>query len=197
MNAPDSVVSLLQKLIQIPSINPDSAPDQGATGERDCAVWLGKFLEHCGAAITFEEVLPGRPNVTGRFPGGKDKPGLLFAPHTDTVSVRGMTIEPFSGEVREGRIWGRGASDTKGTMAAMLWALYELRDVIPTLTHSVSFVGLMGEEAGQPGACAPDSASGAPGLWQLRWLRAGARAADRPRPDPAPVEPGCLPRALQ
>jgi acetylornithine deacetylase len=152
MNAPDSVVSLLQKLIQIPSINPDSAPDQGATGERDCAVWLGKFLEHCGAEVTFEEVLPGRPNVTGRFQGGKDKPGLLFAPHTDTVSVRGMTIEPFSGEVRGGKIWGRGASDTKGTMAAMLWALYELRDVIPTLTHSVSFVGLMGEEAGQPGS---------------------------------------------
>ena len=44
---------------------------------------------------------------------------------TDTVSVIGMTIDPFSGEVRDGRLWGRGATDTKGPMAAMLWALQE------------------------------------------------------------------------
>lgn len=152
MNAPETVVSLLQELIRIPSVNPDSAPGQGATGEKKCAEWVGDFLQFCGAEVTLEEVRPDRPNVIGRFPGGEGKPGLLFAPHTDTVSVRGMTIDPFSGEIREGKVFGRGASDTKGTMAAMLWSLYHLREEIPNLNHAISFVGLMGEEAGQPGS---------------------------------------------
>jgi len=63
-----------------------------------------------------------------------------------------MTIDPFGGEIREGRLYGRGASDTKGPMAAMLWALRECRDVLPELSHEIWFAGLMGEEAGQDGA---------------------------------------------
>ncbi|MDF1862742.1 MAG: M20 family metallopeptidase [Verrucomicrobiales bacterium] len=152
MKLPDSPASLLQELIQIPSVNPDGAPGQNATGEKICAEWVGDFLEACGAEVTYEKVLPDRPNVQGRFPGGENKPGLLFAPHTDTVSVKGMTIDPFAAEIKEGKIYGRGASDTKGTMAAMLWALYQLREEIPRYSHAVSFVGFMGEEAGQPGS---------------------------------------------
>lgn len=152
MSFPDSPVDLLRQLIRIPSVNPDSAPGQGATGEADCAETVGDLLKWLGAEVTFEEVLPGRPNVIGRFPGGDGKPGLLFAPHLDTVSVAGMTIDPFAGEVSGGRIHGRGASDTKGTMAAMLWALHEMRDDLAALPVRVAFVGLMGEEAGQPGS---------------------------------------------
>jgi len=152
MTFPDSPVDLLRQLIRIPSVNPDSAPGQGATGESACAERVGVLLELLGAEVTFEEVLPGRPNVIGRFPGGGDQPGLLFAPHLDTVSVAGMTIDPFASEVSGGRIHGRGASDTKGTMAAMLWALHEMRDDLATLPVRVAFVGLMGEEAGQPGS---------------------------------------------
>lgn len=149
---PTSPQALLQDLIRIPSVNPDGAPGQGATGEKDCAEWVGAFLQVCGAEVHFEEVLPGRPNVIGHFPGREGKPAILFAPHTDTVSVRGMTIDPFEGEIRDGKIHGRGASDTKGTMAAMLWALHQMKDEIPRLPVAVSFVGLMGEEAGQPGS---------------------------------------------
>lgn len=152
MTFPDTPVDLLRQLIRIPSVNPDSAPGQGATGEADCAKAVGDLLELLGADVTFEEVLPGRPNVIGRFPGGEGKPGLLFAPHLDTVSVAGMTIDPFAGEITGGRIHGRGASDTKGTMAAMLWALHEMRDDLSALPVRVAFVGLMGEEAGQPGS---------------------------------------------
>lgn len=152
MTFPDSPVDLLRQLIRIPSVNPDSAPGQGATGESACAERVGVLLELLGAEVTFEEVLPGRPNVIGRFPGSESQPGLLFAPHLDTVSVAGMTIDPFAGEVSGGRIHGRGASDTKGTMAAMLWALHEMRDDLGTLPVRVAFVGLMGEEAGQPGS---------------------------------------------
>lgn len=145
-------VELLRSLIRIPSVNPDGAPDQGATGEKDCAEFVGHILESCGAEVCFEEVLTGRPNVIGRFPGGEGKPGLLFAPHTDTVSVRNMTVDPFGAVIQDGKIYGRGASDTKGTMAAMLCALDAMRDEIADLPVAVAFVGLMGEEAGQPGS---------------------------------------------
>jgi acetylornithine deacetylase/succinyl-diaminopimelate desuccinylase-like protein len=63
-----------------------------------------------------------------------------------------MTIDPFGGSVRDGKIWGRGASDTKGSMAAMLCALDRARDLLPFLDHEIWFAGLMGEESGQHGA---------------------------------------------
>jgi acetylornithine deacetylase len=92
---------------------------------------VADFLSGCGAEVSLREVLPGRPNVVGRFPsrraGGRR---ILLAPHLDTVSVAGMTIDPFGGAVREGHLFGRGASDTKGTAAAMLWALREAKDFL-------------------------------------------------------------------
>ncbi|MEM9016377.1 MAG: M20/M25/M40 family metallo-hydrolase [Verrucomicrobiota bacterium] len=152
MEAIESPVALLQELIRIPSVNPDGAPDEDAAGERECAEWVGRFLEGIGATVTFEEVLPGRPNVIGRFPSTSSRRGLVLAPHTDTVSVRGMTIDPFGGEISDGKIYGRGASDTKGTMAAMLWALHLEREAIPGYAHPIAFAGMMGEEASQPGS---------------------------------------------
>jgi acetylornithine deacetylase/succinyl-diaminopimelate desuccinylase-like protein len=153
MRFPDSPTALLQELVRIPSVNPDCAPGQGATGELACAAYIGGLLEALGAAVSYDEVLPGRPNVIGRFhDGGAGKPGLLLAPHVDTVSVMGMSVDPFAAEIRDGKIYGRGASDTKGTMAAMLWALHEMGDEIGSLSCAVTFVGLMGEEAGQPGS---------------------------------------------
>ena len=113
---------------------------------------MGEFLKGCGAEVELRTVAPGRPNVIGRFPGGEGKRRVILAPHLDTVSVAGMTIDPFGGELRDGKIWGRGASDTKGPMAAMLWSLRELSGRMAGLGHEVWFVGLMGEEAGQEGA---------------------------------------------
>lgn len=156
---PSSATELLQALVRIPSVNPDGQPNSDLTGELACAEYVGAYLEkECGATVTYEEVEPGRPNVIGRLPTskaeGKDggKPRILFAPHTDTVSVNGMTIDPFGGELREGKVWGRGASDTKGTMAAMLWAFREIGDQMPDLNAEVTFAGFMGEETGQPGS---------------------------------------------
>ena len=120
-----SATQLLQELIRIPSVNPAGTPGTPHTGEAACAEYLANHLRELGANTEVREVLPGRPNVTGCFrsPG---KPRLLFAPHTDTVSVAGMTIDPFGGDLREGCIWGRGASDTKGSIAAMLRAIANL-----------------------------------------------------------------------
>ena len=152
-NPPHSVVELLQALVRIPSVNPDGDPGTPHTGEEACARYISSFLWHSGAETFLDEVSNGRPNVIGCYPtNGSGKPRILFAPHTDTVSVGGMTIDPFGGELRDGKIWGRGASDTKGSAAAMLWALYELRAEIPTLPVEVHFVGFMSEESAQLGS---------------------------------------------
>lgn len=149
-----SVTDIASALVQIPSVNPDGGdPGTPHTGEAACANWVSDFLHKLGAEVSLREVLPGRPNVVGRFPSKiSNAPRVLFAPHLDTVSVAGMTIEPFSGEVREGRLWGRGSSDTKGPAASMLWALQEAKDFLSTLPYEIWFAGLVGEEAGQFGA---------------------------------------------
>ena len=148
-----TVADIASGLVRIPSVNPDGDPGTSQTGEAACAEWLVEFLSATGAEAGLREVLPGRPNVVARFPSDRlGKPRILFAPHTDTVSVMGMTIAPFSGEIRNGRLFGRGATDTKGPMAAMLHALREAAPRIPTLPYEIWFAGLMGEEAGQHGA---------------------------------------------
>jgi acetylornithine deacetylase/succinyl-diaminopimelate desuccinylase-like protein len=147
-----TVTELLQALVRTPSVNPEGTPGTPHVGEQACAEMVAAFLRESGAEVEVREVLPGRPNVIGTWPADRaGKPALIFAPHTDTVSVAGMTIDPFGGEVRDGRIWGRGASDTKGPMAAMLWALRERRDTLAGLSHQVIFTALCSEEAGQYG----------------------------------------------
>ena len=148
------VVSLCRDLVRIPSVNPDGDPGTSSTGEKACAEYVAHLLTGLGAEVVLEEVLPGRPNVIGRFPSrGPRKPRILLAPHTDTVSVSGMTIDPFGAEIRDGRLHGRGACDTKGTMAAMLAALEELGpEGIASLGAEVHFAGFMGEETGQWGS---------------------------------------------
>lgn len=154
---PQSVTELCQALVRIPSVNPDGDPGVAKTGEAECAAFVGDFLRHCGAEVVLEEVLPGRPNVIGRFTSapsadGMAKPRVVFGPHLDTVGVGGMSIDPFGGELREGRIWGRGACDTKGPMAAMLWALHEMRAELADLPVEVHFAGFMSEESDQHGS---------------------------------------------
>jgi acetylornithine deacetylase/succinyl-diaminopimelate desuccinylase-like protein len=154
---PQSATELCQALVRIPSVNPDGDPGVAQTGEADCAAYVGEFLRHCGAEVVLEEVLPGRPNVIGRFASkpsrdGRAKPRIVFGPHLDTVGVGGMTIDPFGGEVRDGRVSGRGACDTKGPMASMLWALHEMRDELADLPVEVHFAGFMSEESDQHGS---------------------------------------------
>ena len=128
MTSPANVVELCQALVQIPSVNPVGKPGTERDRRERIAEYQAAFLQALGAHVELREVLPGRPNVIARFPSDRpDKPRLLLAPHTDTVSVAGMTIDPFGGELREGSSGARGASDTKGPMAAMLWGLYEAR----------------------------------------------------------------------
>lgn len=155
------VVEILQALVRLPSVNPDGAPHSPYAGEKRVAEWVADFLQGLGAKVELEEVLPGRPNVFGHFPHDSPevplpgaRPGrVLLAPHTDTVDVEGMTIDPFAAEIHKGKLWGRGACDTKGTMAAMLAALEEVGAArLAKAGRGVTFVGLIGEETGQHGS---------------------------------------------
>lgn len=146
------MISLLQQLVRIPSVNPDNDPGTSESGEETIAIFLSGWLESIGAEVFLEEVKPGRPNLVARFTPMDGRPRILLGPHLDTVGVGGMSIDPFSGEIRDGKLWGRGASDTKGPMAAMLWALHENLDILADLPVAVDFVAFMGEESGQWGS---------------------------------------------
>lgn len=149
---PSSPVELLQQLVRIPSVNPDGDPGTKQTGEAEMAAWLRPWLEGLGFDVRLEEIKPGRPNLIARAPGPDDRPRILLGPHLDTVSVTGMTIDPFGATIKDGRVWGRGATDTKGPMTAMLWGLHACRDLLSTLPVAVDFIGFMGEESGQWGS---------------------------------------------
>lgn len=144
------VVFLLQKLIRIPSVNPDCSPD--GDGEAAMADYVQKYLEESGFSVVQEEVLPGRPNVIARAPGPDNRPRIMLAPHLDTVSIAGMDLDSFGAITDDGKILGRGASDTKGPMASMLQALSNCQNLLEKLPVAVDFIGFMGEEASQHGS---------------------------------------------
>lgn len=151
----DRVDELLRNLIAIPSVSPEGDPGTDQTGEICMVEYLEKQMLACGAQTQVQEARPGRPNLIASFkPSGKILRRIAFAPHLDTVSVAGMTIPPFGGEVRDGRIYGRGACDTKGPAAAALAAMLMLAEAgeLPAKHTEWIFLGLAGEEDGSFGA---------------------------------------------
>lgn len=147
-----TTVELLQTLIRIPSVNPDNDPGTDKVGENDISEYVADLLSSHGFDVTLEEVLPGRPNVIARCPGPQDRPRIFLGPHTDTVGVTGMVFDPFCGDIVDGTVIGRGASDTKGPMAAMLTALIENKKLLAELPIAIDFVAFMAEESSQHGS---------------------------------------------
>ncbi len=120
---PRSVVDLLCELIAQPSVNPRLAPPGTAeAGENRVTDWLARFAGEQGWAWGLQAIEPSRCNFFALVPGDRGDT-LLWEVHQDTVSVQGMTVPPFEAAVRDGRVYGRGACDVKGSMAAMLAAL--------------------------------------------------------------------------
>src|SRR5262245_59286884 len=113
-------VSLACELVRVPSINAAGHDAiEPPFGEAQMASFVETILRQLGATTEVSYPLPGRPNVTGFFDAGAAET-IIFEAHLDTVAIEGMTVTPFGGEVRNGRVWGRGACDVKGPMAAML-----------------------------------------------------------------------------
>lgn len=148
-----TTTELLQKLVQIPSVNPDNDPGTHLTGEQNIAEYIRDYLTPFGFQVTLEEVLPGRPNLIARSPGPENRPRIFLGPHLDTVGVSNMDFDPFCGTITDdGKMLGRGTSDTKGPMASMLTALTENIDLLPTLPVAIDFVAFMAEESSQHGS---------------------------------------------
>jgi len=138
----DPATSLLQRLVAIPSVNPR---DTDSPAEAGMADFVAAWLRGAGVEVEIQTVLPGRPNVLGRVRGRDRSRIVLLESHLDTVEIDGMTASPFGAEIREGRLYGRGACDAKGPLAAMMLALAALaRDAPPPV--DVMLAGVMDEE---------------------------------------------------
>lgn len=151
--AMQDTVSLLQSLVRVPSVNPDLSGDPNIGGEKRIAGLLSELLCEKGFSVECHEPIPGRPNVIGRFGSAGAVRTILVEAHLDTQGVEGMTVPPFEALVRDGRLYGRGACDTKGPLASALMALTTER--LHRLADSgiqIIFVGAIGEEKGNLGA---------------------------------------------
>jgi len=117
----DEVTELLQELIRIDTTNPPG-------NETAAAEVLRAYLEDSGAEVELYARIPERANLVARIPGRGDGPALLFLSHTDVVlaDAAEWTADPFGGELRSGEIWGRGALDMKGQVAASAVAIASL-----------------------------------------------------------------------
>ena len=117
------VTRTLQALVGIDSINPDLHPQGG--GEAAIAAWVGTLLDRLGLEVETIEHAPGRSSVVGTLRGTGAGRSLMLNAHLDTVGVEGMA-EPFSARIEDGRLFGRGSYDMKGSLAACLGAVEAL-----------------------------------------------------------------------
>lgn len=136
------MTAFLQQLISIPTVNPPG------DNYRDCAEFLGAQLKAFGYEVEYVFADDrDRPNVIGRM--GSARPLLHFNGHIDVVPAGGAwTVDPFSGTVRDGKIFGRGATDQKAGIAASLFAVEAIRREGIPLHGSVEQSGTIDEESG-------------------------------------------------
>ena len=143
------VVELAAQLVAIESINPDVVAS--GSGEVEIARFVVEWCGRAGLEVTLSEPVPRRPNVVAVAPGSGGGRSLLLNAHMDTVGVAGMT-DPFAPRVEGGRLYGRGAYDMKGSLAACMLAVAEAKqrglrgDVILTAVSDEEFASV-GTEA--------------------------------------------------
>ncbi|MEM7119089.1 MAG: M20 family metallopeptidase [Chloroflexota bacterium] len=117
----EALIGLLQRLIQFPTEDPPGY-------EIEMARFLQATLASWGITAVLDEFLPNRANVVGRVKGNGRRPALIFSAHIDTMTVGTQTWhhDPFAAEIEAGKLYGRGASDMKSGMAAMMMAAKQL-----------------------------------------------------------------------
>lgn len=132
---------LLMNLVAIDSTNPDLVP--GGKGEEEISWFVERWLHERGIEAKREEFAPGRFNVVARIRGTGGGKTLLLNAHMDVVGTAGMS-EPFAPRVEQGRLYGRGAYDMKGGLAACMVALVHARDL--ALSGDVILTAVADEE---------------------------------------------------
>jgi acetylornithine deacetylase/succinyl-diaminopimelate desuccinylase-like protein len=144
---------LLRDLIALPSVNPAFLPPgDPRAGEQRVAEFLAATAASHGLGVDFQKVTAGRPNLLVRLlPTGRARQRVLLAPHLDTVGAG--VPNSFDPRMRDGRMHGRGACDTKGSVASMMTALCAVAgSPRRPQTTEVVFAGLVDEEHAQAGS---------------------------------------------
>ncbi len=153
----DELVAFCRDLVRVPTVNPP--------GEhyRECAELLAERLRRSGFEILLlrAEGAPGdcdrwpRINLVARRPGARPGPCVHFNGHLDVVPAgEGWTVDPWAGEVREGRLYGRGACDMKGGIAAAVIAAEAVLETWPDFPGAIEISGTADEESGGFGGVA-------------------------------------------
>jgi len=141
------VIELLRDLIRAPSYI--GLPRQ----EEQVVAVLERYFQKHGVEFSATEVRPGRPNLSATVRGPKAGRHLIFCGHTDTVAPNQITtMDPFAAEIRDGRIYGRGAVDMKGAVAAMAAALAALKNLQLLENGAVTLAAVIDEEMESLGA---------------------------------------------
>ena len=142
---------LLRELIAIPSVNPAFLPPGDPyAGEKRLGGFVASIARRAGLDVKFQTVHPDRANVIVRLsPRGKVKHRVALVPHLDTVGGPEVPGKLFSPRIEKGRLYGRGACDTKGSIAVMLSALVQMR---PRLHTEITLAALIDEEYLQAGS---------------------------------------------
>ena len=154
-------IDFLRELVAIDSVNPSLVP--GGAGEQQIAEAMAARLRGIGADVELQPVAPGRPNVIGVLEGRRPGPELILCGHLDTVGVSGMEA-PFDPVIRDNRLYGRGAQDMKGGLAAIVGAVEQV-------------VATGGPDAGRlvvAGVCDEEDASRGAEAFVERWRTRGA-----------------------
>jgi len=144
----DFLVDTLRGLVRIDSVNPGLVPE--GAGERAIAEYIGDILRSCSLEPEITEIEPGRFNVVACMKGSGGGRSLMLTGHMDTVGVEGMD-DPFSAEVRDGKVYGRGAQDMKGGLAGILAAIKTIVDNGIRLKGDLIFAAVADEEYGSIG----------------------------------------------
>ncbi|MDC0267890.1 M20/M25/M40 family metallo-hydrolase [bacterium] len=142
---------LLMDLIAIPSVNPAFSNDDAMIGEGRVAQFLAERSREIGLGVRWQSVSGGRRNLILQYqPKHRPRHRLLLAPHMDTVVASPAQFEPL---MQKGRIYGRGACDTKGSIASMLDALAQLvRGSNRPRDTAIHMACMVDEEHGQMGS---------------------------------------------
>ena len=145
-------IQLCQQMVKIPSINPQTQTNcQPPYGEQEMVSFVEQWLTAHDLSPDFQTVVPQRDNVYAIAQGEDTTKTLLLCAHTDVVDIEGMTIDPFSGLIEDDKLHGRGACDTKASLATMMIAFRD-RVLKGRLPYNLTILASCGEEFNMMGA---------------------------------------------
>ena len=137
----EEITNLAQELIKIPS-------DETA-GEKEVCEYLESFLKSLGMKVRLQEVLPNRPNIIAEVIGDEGGKSIMFNGHVDTVpigDIKKWSIDPYSAIIKDNKLFGRGSTDMKGSIASMIIAIKFIMNNVKKINGKIIFTGVMAEE---------------------------------------------------